>query len=205
MRSSASSCRFFSRAPDRFVAHGVHDGPFHDLACQQSQRPIVVALRRWPQACRDDAGLLVARQQLLYRRLLTLNAVECCIESLLDESLTQSFNGSRPTRVGLGYALVDPIWTTSVGLEQNLSTSHFLPGSRELFDNAPQLDSFLLRQPNDIQLPHGTPPCATQHHRSVSNCQPDFLAVTAHKSFRRVFHAHNYDPAMGTGFWEPRS
>jgi hypothetical protein len=59
----------------------------------------------------------------------TLNAVEDFIESLLDESLAQSFNGSRPTRVGLGDAFVDPIWPIGVGLEQNLSTSNFLPGS----------------------------------------------------------------------------
>jgi len=40
--------------------------------------------------------------------------------------LAQSFNGSCPTCVGLGDALVDPIWTIGVGFEQNLSTSHFL-------------------------------------------------------------------------------
>jgi hypothetical protein len=93
--------------------------------------------------------------------LLTLNAVECFIESVLDESLAKSFNGSGPTRVGLGDALVDPVWTIGVDLEQNLSTSNFLPGSLELFDNALQLDSFLLCQSNDIQLLHGTPPYAT--------------------------------------------
>jgi hypothetical protein len=112
--------------------------------------------------------------------LLTLNAVECFIASVLDASLAQSFNGSRPTRGGLGDALVHPMGTIGVGLEQNLSTSNFLPGSLELFDNALQLDSFWLRQSNDIQLPHGTPPCATQHRRSVRNCQSDFLAVTVH-------------------------
>jgi hypothetical protein len=61
--------------------------------------------------------------------LLTGNSVECFIESLLDESLAKSFNGSRPTHVGLGDALVNPIWTIGVGLEQHLSTSNFLPGS----------------------------------------------------------------------------
>src|SRR5205809_8022384 len=100
----------------RYIAHRVHDCPFHDLACQQPQRPGVGALRRRTKSRRDDAGLLVARQQLLSGRLFTLNAVECFIESVLDESLAKSFNGSRPTRVGLGDALVDPIWTTGVGL-----------------------------------------------------------------------------------------
>src|SRR5438094_2380885 len=171
---------FFSRAPDRFVAHRVHDCPCHDLACQQPQRPGVGALRRRTKSRRDDAGLLVARQPLLSGRLFTLNAVECFIASVLDESLAKSFNGSRPTRVGLGDALVDPIWTTGVGLEPHLSTSNLLSGALELFDNALQLDSFLLRQSNDIQLPHGTPPYATQHRRSVRNCQSDFLAVTVH-------------------------
>jgi hypothetical protein len=99
---------------------------------------------------------------------------------MLDEALAQSFNGSYPTGIGLGDGLVYPIWTIGVGLEQNLSTSHLLPGSLALVDNAPQLDSCSLRQSNDIQLPHGTPPWATQHRRSVRNCQSDFLAVTTH-------------------------
>jgi hypothetical protein len=112
--------------------------------------------------------------------LLTRNAVECCIASVLDDSVAKSFNGSCPTGVGLGDALGDPMWTIGIGFEQTLSTSDFLPGSLELFDNALQRDSFWLRQSNDIQLPHGTPPCATQHRRSVRNCQSDFLAVTVH-------------------------
>jgi hypothetical protein len=98
---------------------------------------------------------------------------------VLDASLAQSFNGSCPTGVGRGDALVEPIWTIG-GLEHNLSTSNCLPGSLELFANALHRDSFLLRQSNDIQLPYGTPPCAMQHRRSVSNCQSDFLAVTVH-------------------------
>jgi hypothetical protein len=75
----------------------------------------------------------------------TLHAVECVIASVLDASLAQSFNGSCPTCVGLGDALVDPMWTISVGFEHNLSPSNFLLGSLELFANALQLDSVLLR------------------------------------------------------------
>jgi len=92
---------------------------------------------------------------------LTLNAVEYGIASWLDASLAQAFTGARPTHVGRGDALGAPMGAIGVGLEQNLSTAHFLPGSLSLFDNALQLDSFLLRPSNALPLPHGTPPCAT--------------------------------------------
>src|SRR2546430_2317251 len=100
MRSSDASGRFFERAPDRFVAHRVHDCPFHNLTCQQTQRPVVGALRRRTKARRDDAGLLGACQQLLHGRLLTLNTVECFIASVLDASLAQSVNGPWSWRRG---------------------------------------------------------------------------------------------------------
>ena len=87
---------------------------------------MVGALWRRTKARRDDAGLLVACQPLLHGRVLTLNAVEGFIASVLDTSLAKSFNGSCPTCVGLGDALVDPMWTIGVGFEHNLSTSNFL-------------------------------------------------------------------------------
>src|SRR5262249_33092727 len=151
-----------------------------DLARQEAQGPIVVTFRRRTKTRGDDASLLVARQQLLHGRLLTLDSVERLFKSLLDESLAKSLHSSRPAPVSLGNALVGPMGPVGIGLEQNLCTSDFLPRSLQLLDNALKLDSFLLRQPHDIQLPHGTPPCAMQHRRFARKCQSDFLAVTEH-------------------------
>jgi hypothetical protein len=105
---------------------------------------------------------LIACQQFFHGRLFALDPVECLFEALLDEPLAKSFHGSGPTRVCLGDALVSPIGTIGVCLEENLRASHLLPGSFQFLDYSLKLESFLLRQSNDIQLPHGTPPCATQ-------------------------------------------
>jgi hypothetical protein len=117
---------------------------------------------------------LVAGQQFLHGRLLTLDSVERLFESLLDEALAQSFHGSRPTRVGLSNTVVGPVWTIGVGLQEDLSTSNFLPGSPQLLDNALKLKAFLLRQSNDIQLPHGTPPVPCNIADSPDIANPTF-------------------------------
>jgi hypothetical protein len=102
---------------------------------------------------------LVTREQFFHRRLLTLDPVERLFKSSLDESVTKPLHGSRPTRECVSDTLIRPIRAIGIGLEQHLSTPHLLPGPFQLLDNTLKLDSFWLRQSNNIQLPHGTPPC----------------------------------------------
>src|SRR6266496_2205254 len=130
------------------MAHRLDDFQFHDLACQQPQRPVVITFWRRPKSRRYDSGLLVPRQQLLHRWLLTLNSVERLFESLLDEPLPKSFNGSRPTGICLGNTIISPVRSIGVGLQQNLGTSNLLTSPLQLLDNTLKLNSFLLRQTN---------------------------------------------------------
>jgi hypothetical protein len=106
--------------------------------------------------------------------LLAFHSIERFFESLLNESLAKPFYSSRPASVCLGNALVGPIGTIRVGLEKNLGPSDFLPGSLQLLDNALKFDSFLLRQPHDIQLPHGTLLVPRSIAISPKNANPTF-------------------------------
>jgi hypothetical protein len=123
---------------------------------------------------------LVARQKLLHGRLRSFNAVKRLVKTLLGESLSKPFDGSRATQERLGDSLVRPIRPVGVRLEQNLGASNFLTGAFELLDDAVKLISFLIRQSHDVQLPHGTPPCATKNCRFDGFCQSDILDVTEH-------------------------
>jgi hypothetical protein len=123
---------------------------------------------------------LVARQKLLYGRLRSLHAVKRLVKTLLDEPLAKAFDGSRATQERLGNSLVRLIRPVGVGLEQNLGASNFLTSAFELLDDGVKLISFLIRQSHDVQLPHSTPPCATQNRRFDGFCQSDILDVTEH-------------------------
>jgi hypothetical protein len=123
---------------------------------------------------------LLACQQFLHRRLRPFDSVERLCESALDHSLSKPFYRSRPTRKRLGDMCVGPIRTSDVGFSENLGTPNFLTSPLQLLDNALKLISLLIRQSHYVQLPHGTPPCATQHRRFVRIYQADILAVTEH-------------------------
>jgi len=123
---------------------------------------------------------LLARQQFLHRRLRPFDPVERLFESPLDQPLAKPFDRSGPTRKRLGDPLVGPIRPVGVGLQQNLSTPNLLAGSLQLLDHALKLIPLLIRQSHHVQLPHGTPPCATQHPQFDRICQSAILAVTEH-------------------------
>jgi hypothetical protein len=123
---------------------------------------------------------LVARQQLLHGRLRSFDAVERFVKTPLDQPLSQPLDRSCPTRERLSDAFVGPIRTVGVGLQQNLGTSNLLARALEFLDNALQITPLLIRQSHDIHLPHGTPPCATQHRQFTRYRQPDILDVTKH-------------------------
>jgi hypothetical protein len=123
---------------------------------------------------------LVARQKLLHGRLRSFNAVKRLVKTLLDEPLSKPFDGSRATQERLGDSLVRPIRPVGISLEQNLGASNLLTGPFQLLDNAVKLISFIIRQSHDVQLPHGSPPCATQNRRFDGFCQSDILDVTEH-------------------------
>ena len=83
-------------------------------------------------------------------------------------------------RLRLDDPVVGPIRSVCIGLGQDLSTSYFLTRPLEFLDHGRQLIPFLIRQPNDILLVHGKPPCFPHHPRSDGISQPQLLAVTEH-------------------------
>ena len=126
-----------------------------------------IAFWRRAESCRDDACLLIARQQFLHRWLRSLNAVERVFKPALNQALPNFLDRSCPTRKRIGDPLIGPISSIRVGFQQDLRTPHLLARPLQLFDNALEFASLLIRQPHDISLLHGTPPCAMQNRRFV--------------------------------------
>jgi hypothetical protein len=112
--------------------------------------------------------------------LCSFDPVKRLLKTALDQPLAEPLDRSRPTRKCLGDALVGPIRSVGVGIEQNLGTANFLCRSLQFLDNALKLIPFLIRQSHNGSLLHGTPPCAMQNRQSGQIRQPDFLAVTKH-------------------------
>ena len=109
-----------------------------------------------------------------------LRSVERLLKTSFDQPLPDVFHRLDSARKRLGDLLVGPVGAVHICFQQNLGTPDLLAGPFQFFDNFAKLVPFLIREPNDILLLHGTPPCAIQHPQSSENRQPQSLAVTKH-------------------------
>src|SRR5262249_16017748 len=114
------------------------------------------------------------------RRRLAHLTIQRLSKAVLDEALTNVFDGLSSASERLGNPMVGPVRTVRVGLQQNLSASNLLARPLQLLDHDHEFVTFLSRQPDDILLVHRKPPCSPHHPRFRRFPQPQFLAVTKH-------------------------
>src|SRR5262249_13231726 len=158
---------FFDRPPHRLVTHGLHDPQFHDLAGQEAQRPAGIARRGRTEARGDDPCLLLAAEQLLGRRRLTLVAIDRPPEAALHEPLADVLDSLPPAPERIGDPVVSPVGAVRVSLREDLGASYLLAGPFQLLDHSRQLTPLLIRQSHDVLLVHGEPPWFPHHPRSA--------------------------------------
>jgi hypothetical protein len=116
------------------------------------------SLGRLVEAQGDDLRFLFSIEQLFAGRFNAFFAVQGDFESFGDESLTDVLDGLGTARKGLGDPCVGPPGTIGVGLEQNVSPSHFLKRALLLANQFFERASLLIGQSNNVLLLHGNPP-----------------------------------------------
>jgi hypothetical protein len=114
---------------------------------------------------------LLAIQNLRRRRRRALLAVERFAEPLLHQPLANVLDGLGAAPKRLGNASIGPSWPIGIGLEKDLGSFDLLAAAAELLDDLLQFFAFLIVQPNNILLLHGTPPCSPQHGQNLNPSQ----------------------------------
>ena len=117
------------------MRHSRRDVQFDYLSSKQPQRPIGVPFGWLAQSLRDDPCFFVPGETLWTGRFLSFLAVECLFKAKLNDSLSNILDRFGPTSERLGDRFVRPAGAVSVGLEQDLSATHFLARSTKLLDH----------------------------------------------------------------------
>jgi len=160
------------------MTYGVGNFKCDDTPGQEPQAPVGVSLGRRAQSEGDQLSLLLAAENLFRGRLLSLLAVQDLLETLGHKALSQFLDSTSSAIVRLCDSLVCPSRAGLIGLQEHLRPPDLLARPGELRDNISQNPAFLRRQPHDILLSHGTPPCCRKHPISRALHKSDFLAVT---------------------------
>jgi len=114
---------------------------------------------------------LLAIQNLRRRRHRALLTIERFSEPLLHQPLANVLDRLGAASKRLGDASIGPSRPVRICLEKDLGSFDLLAAAAELLDDLLKFFAFLIVQPNDILLLHGTPPCSPQHGQNLNPYQ----------------------------------
>ena len=152
----------------------------HHFVGEQVQCPVSVTRWRLTQSHGDQLRFGLAIELARRGRFLAFLAVQSQRKAFGDQAFAEILDRLHAAVEGLGNLDIRPPGSIGICLEQDLSTTKLLRRSLESLDD-PLTDSPLfLRQPNNVLLVHGKPPCDQQFPNNSQNQQPHFLALKTH-------------------------
>jgi hypothetical protein len=135
---------------------------------------------RFPQPHGNQLRFDLAIKPARHGRFRAFLAVQRQLKAFGRQAFAEILDGLHTAVEGLGNLGICPSRPRDICLEQDLSATKFLRRALEILEDRLTDTPLFLRQPDDIPLVHGKPPCAWKCPRNCHNHHPQFLALTTH-------------------------
>jgi hypothetical protein len=149
----------------------------HQFVGQELKRPAPITSGRLAQPQCDQLGFAHTVELRRRGRLLAFLALQSQFKAFGDQAFAETLDRLHAAVESLGDLDVWPRGPIGIRLEQDLSTAKLLRRTFEILDDFLTTATLFVRQPDDILLVHGTPPCAPKFPSNSQNHQPQFLAL----------------------------
>ncbi len=152
----------------------------HQLVSEQLECPVSVTRRRLAQPHGNQLRFTRAVELGGRGRRLAFLAFQCQFKALGDQPLAEILDRLHAAVECFSDLGIWPPRPIDIRLEQDLSTASLLRRPLELLHDFLTDATLFLRQPHDVLLVHGTPPCDRKFPIKPRNQQPQFLCLRTH-------------------------